>query len=297
MAAANARGARSFVRAVFRTPAAIADEAAGWLVARGALGCAVRESQLTGARRKVVSLEAYFNRLDARELSAMRRAMRSAGMLAASSNGGPPERIVDPGWSTLWMTRFKPLRVGRRFLIVPPWSAARDPRRLTIVIRPGRAFGTGHHPSTAGVLRAIETLCAAHRFRSALDVGTGSGVLAIAMKLLGVDEVMGIDIDRDALANARENAALNNLKRHLKFVDSPPTAVRRRFDLITANILSATLIELAPTLTRLPARDGRLVLGGILEREADAVLKAFRTALRPIAARPHRGWVTLVLSQ
>jgi ribosomal protein L11 methylase PrmA len=237
----------------------MADEAAGYLVARGAVGCAVAQAHKPGARRpSVVSLEAYFDRVTPSELARMDRAMRAAGMVSGASRRPRAARIADPGWSTIWMKRFRPLRIGRRWLILPPWSRERDPARLTVVIKPANAFGTGHHPTTAGVLRAIERLSATRRFRSGLDVGTGSGVLAIAMKLMGIGEVAAVDNDEQALDNARENAALNQVK--LKFSRSPVTALHRRFELIVANILASALIEMAPALTRLLARDGRLVV-------------------------------------
>ena len=111
-----------------------------------------------------------------------------------------------------------------------------------IVIDPGQAFGTGHHPTTYGALGTIEKLCAQRRFEQALDVGTGSGVLAIAMRLLGAGHVTGIDVDALALVNARENAALNSMRGKIRFATTSLARLRRRFDLITANILSSTLI-------------------------------------------------------
>ena len=83
------------------------------------------------------------------------------------------------------MKRFGPFRVGRRILIVPPWKRANQPGRTTIVVQPAQAFGTGHHPTTAGALRALESIVIAHAPKSILDAGTGSGILAIAAALLG----------------------------------------------------------------------------------------------------------------
>src|SRR5579863_6508765 len=169
---------RSYTRAVFRTHAHLADEAAGVLVAGGALGCAVAGMKLPRSREdKTVTLEAYFARISAAELSRLELRMQQAGMLADGArdgHAGGVGRIVDPGWSTLWMRRFGPFRVGRRILIVPPWKRENQRGRTTIVVQPARAFGTGHHPTTAGALRALESLVAAHAPRSILDAGTGS---------------------------------------------------------------------------------------------------------------------------
>src|SRR5208282_1582202 len=193
---------RSYTRASFRTHAHLADEAAGILVAGGAIGCAVAGMKLPRAREdKTVALEAYFDRISATELSRLRLMMERAGMLADAAHDGSVRRIVDPGWSTLWMKRFGPFRVGRRMLIVPPWKRENEPGRTTVVVHPARAFGTGHHPTTAGALRAIESIVAAHAPRSILDAGTGSGVLAIAASLLGKRncEIIAVDIDPTAL--------------------------------------------------------------------------------------------------
>ncbi len=195
------------------------------------------------------------------------------------------------------MDRFEPLRIGRRLLIVPPWNSDIVTRRLKLVINPGQAFGTGHHPTTYGALATVEKLCAARRFEHALDVGTGSGVLAIAMRLMGVGQVSAIDIDALALENARENAMLNSLGGKIRFATTPLARLRRRFDLITANILSSTLIGMASALTRLLASRGRLILGGILNREAAGVLSTYQPRLRCLGVRRDRGWSTLVLAR
>ncbi len=291
---------RSYTRAIFRTHAHLADEAAGILVAGGAIGCAVAGMKLPRAREdKTVALEAYFDRISNTELSRLRLMMAQAGMLADGAVVDGVRRIVDPGWSTLWMKRFGPFRVGRRMLIVPPWKRVHEPGRTTIVVQPARAFGTGHHPTTAGALRAIEYIVSAHAPRSILDAGTGSGVLAIAAALLGKRnaEIIAIDIDPTALENARANARLNGVEKSIRFSSVPLASIHRHFDLIMANILSHTLIELAPHLKRIAAPGGRLILGGFLVDEADEVLRHYRSTLRCLSRKTHRGWTTLVMAR
>ncbi|MGD0672751.1 MAG: 50S ribosomal protein L11 methyltransferase [Candidatus Binatus sp.] len=302
---------RTYTRAIFRTHSHLADEAAGILVAGGAIGCAVAGMKLPRAREdKTVALEAYFDRISTTELSRLRLMMEQAGMLADAARGstgdsvrnGSVRRIVDPGWSTLWMKRFGPFRVGRRMLIVPPWKRENERGRTTVVIQPARAFGTGHHPTTAGALRAIESLIGARAPKSILDAGTGSGVLAIAAALLGMRdglerEIIAIDTDPTALENARFNARLNGVENSIRFSSVPLASIHRHFDLIAANILSHTLIELAPHLKRLVAPAGRLILGGFLADEAGEVLAHYRSPLRCLSRKTHRGWTTAVMAR
>jgi ribosomal protein L11 methyltransferase len=291
---------RSYTRAIFRTHAHLADEAAGILVAGGAIGCAVAGMKLPHAReQKTVALEAYFDAISAADLSRLKFTLDRAGMLADGAGDDGARRIVDPGWSTLWMRRFGPFRVGRRLLIVPPWKREHEPGRTTLVVQPAQAFGTGHHPTTAGALRAIESIVGAHAPRSILDAGTGSGILAIAAALLGKHdgEIIAVDIDPTSLENARANARLNGVEKSIRFSSVPLVSIHRHFDLITANILSGTLIELAPHLKRIVAPGGRLVLGGFLADEADEVLSHYRSPLRCINRKTHRGWTTLVMAR
>jgi ribosomal protein L11 methyltransferase len=274
-------------------------------VAGGAIGCAVAGMKLPRAReQKTVALEAYFDRISATDLSRLKLMMRQAGMLALTDGAvdGAARRIVDPGWSTLWMKRFGPFRVGRRILIVPPWKRESEAGRTTIVIQPARAFGTGHHPTTAGALRAVESIVSTHAPRSILDAGTGSGVLAIAAAMLGrrdgaERDIVAIDVDPTALENARANARLNGVEKSIRFSSVPLASIRRHFDLIVANILSHTLIELAPHLKRIVAPGGRLILGGFLADEADDVLSHYRSPLRCLSRRTHRGWTTIVMAR
>jgi ribosomal protein L11 methyltransferase len=290
---------RTYVRLQFDLPAVAADQAAALLVANRALGCEV--SKIRPVRPaptrtpRHVRLKAYFDRLNAADLKRVRRALESAAMITTVTRL-QTEPLVDPGWATMWMTRFEPFAVGH-FLIVPPWSREHRARHLRLVIQPGQGFGTGHHGSTYGVLLLLDDLCRKRPFARAVDVGTGSGILAIAMSLLGVREITAIDIDPVAIDNARENAQLNHVDEHVRFSLVPITSVRRHFDLIAANILSSTLIEMAPLLRRRLAPEGRLILAGILAREADRVLAAYGPELRCIDRRTDRGWTALVLAR
>ncbi|HLX38476.1 MAG TPA: 50S ribosomal protein L11 methyltransferase [Candidatus Binataceae bacterium] len=284
-----------YLKATFETPAGLADEAAGILVANGALGCAVERGGRAGSRsRRPVKLEAYFTKLQPAKLRAIRRTMRAAGMLTAADHEGLAESISDPGWATMWQERFEPLPIGERFLIVPPWNRAQASGRISITLLPGQAFGTGHHPTTSDALKAIEQITQRHKITRALDVGTGSGILALAMARLEVSKIIAIDVDGIALDNARENAELNSLGKRISFSTTPVSDVRGKFDLAVANILSKTLIAIAPDLTRRVAVGGHLVLGGILTREVKSMALHYRD-LELVDTFVSKGWATMML--
>ena len=286
----------TYAKATFRVPAVMADEIAGFLISRGALGCAVAEMEKPRQRpHRILTLEAYFPIANGRQVSGLYAAMRHGGMLAARSRARKPKKIKDPGWATKWQERFKPFQVGKEFLIVPPWDQKRIAGRISITIAPGFGFGTGRHPSTAGALRAIEKLFAQRSHETALDVGTGSGVLAFAMAARNA-RVTAIDIDRQALENARQNAKLNTTAAGIRFSATPLARVAGRFDLIAANILSTVLTRMAPMLRRRLKPKGRLVLSGILTSEVSQVLAAYR-GLRTVAINRSRGWATLVMAK
>jgi ribosomal protein L11 methyltransferase len=288
---------KTYSSITFPVLAAMADEAAGILVGNGALGCDVSKPPIMtkhGPDAKAqVMLRAYFEHVSPATVTRLRKILKDTGMLSADALL-PASRIEDPGWATMWQARFAPLPIGKRFLIVPPWRNERDPARVRIVIRPGQAFGTGHHASTSGTLMALEDLCSAGRMDQALDIGTGSGILAIAMAKLGVSQVLALDIDSTALANAVENARLNCVARRIQFSDAPVNAIRRKFPLITANILSSTLIRMAPELKARLRRGGRLVLAGILRREAASVAAAYLPDLTHVGEHNIGAWTALV---
>jgi ribosomal protein L11 methyltransferase len=292
--------ARTYVMLAFQVPPRMADDAAGILIADGALGCEVSKmrprSQRPVSRSSPVRLCAYFERITSATVNRLQSRLRAAGMLANQST--PEHRVlVDPGWATIWQGRFAPLRIGRQFLIVPPWQRSNDPDRIELMIRPGQAFGTGHHPSTSGTLAALERICSTRHFARALDVGCGSGILAIAMVKLGVTEVTAIDTDMTALANARENAKLNRVSGKIQFSTTPPDTLRGHFGLIAANILSSTLIRMAPDLKARLCHHGLLVLAGILQREAQSVANAYVPELSWVGSHNVRAWTTLIFEK
>ena len=176
--------------------------------------------------------------------------------------------VKSEDWSTSWKANFKPLRIGRRLLIVPSWEQAEaGPDDIVLSLDPGMAFGTGGHETTRLCLEQLEKvlLCrpSAHP-ASVLDLGTGSGILAMAAARLGAGSVCAVDIDPEAVEVARENMAINGLAERIECSTAPLETLDGTFDVILANILAEELVRLAPKLTSRLACGGVLILSGIL---------------------------------
>ena len=204
--------------------------------------------------------------------------------------------IAEQDWVRLTQSQFEPIPIGDRLLITPSWhaDAAQAPSnlgRLCIELDPGLAFGTGSHPTTRLCLEWLEQHL--NGGESVIDYGCGSGILAIAAARLGAKSVIAIDIDAQALtstqANARANPPTDQLIEIRSTEDPRPKAV----EIVVANILSMPLKLLAPVLIDLVQPGGRLVLSGVLERQANDVASAYapRIALSVVAQRD--GWVCL----
>jgi ribosomal protein L11 methyltransferase len=202
--------------------------------------------------------------------------LRSLGF-TVESHGTELIPLKDEAWASAWQQSFPPREVGRRLLVVPPWLEA-SPRtgavdRLTVIIEPGRAFGTGHHGTTEGCLALLEEALAAAPASPVLDIGTGTGILAIAALKLGVPAAVAIDIDPDAVAAAQVNGGRNRCV-GLTVRLAEPRDIRERFPLVLANLLTHAHVALAPEYARLVAPGGSLVLGGMLEHEDDRAGRA-----------------------
>ena len=182
------------------------------------------------------------------------------------------EDVVERDWSLEWKKQIKSVTVGRLW-VGPPWERDSAPSdKVRLFIEPKMAFGTGDHPTTKLCLAAIDEFLAANPGASVLDVGTGTGVLAMAAKKLGAARTVATDNDPVAVELAIECSKENGIE-GLELSTRPLDAVTGRFDLVVANILANTLIELAPKLAKKVA--GRLVLAGVLTPQADEVTAAF----------------------
>jgi ribosomal protein L11 methyltransferase len=199
-------------------------------------------------------------------------------------------------WIARFRESFRAFDQGA-FRIVPAWAPeAAAAGRHRLVVDPGQAFGTGTHESTRLSLAALETLCAGRPPRRVLDVGTGSGILAIAARLLGARVAVGIEIDPDALPAARDHAMLNDLDVHFVRGDGARCVRPVSFDAVLANIAAPLLIERAGELAAACRPGGDLVLAGILGVDAASVRDAFAGyAAGPIDIRADGEWAALVL--
>jgi ribosomal protein L11 methyltransferase len=196
-----------------------------------------------------------------------------------------------------------PVDVGR-FVVHGSHDRARvRANRIGIEIEAALAFGTGHHGSTRGCLLALDRIVKSRRPRSALDIGTGTGVLAIAAARSLRRPVLASDIDRRAVTTARENARLNRARAYIEIVHRAGLRAQRfrqgaPFDLIFANILLEPLQQLATPMARLVARNGQVVLSGLLLSQAGPALASYRARGLVLVRRIRlEGWATLVLAR
>ncbi len=202
------------------------------------------------------------------------------------------EQLQDQVWERAWMADFQPMRFGQRLWICPSWAEPPDPAGVVLALDPGLAFGTGTHPTTALCLEWLDSQplqdC------TVIDYGCGSGILGIAALLLGARQVIAVDNDPQALIATRDNAERNHITPERLITCLPGQLPENCVaDVMVANILAGPLQSLAPLLTELTHRGGRIALSGILAEQAEAVAAAYRPAfaLNPIARR--EDWVRI----
>ena len=278
------------------------DAVSNFLLERGSLGVIEGECDPAAPRAPTTTVQAFFtaDSPGAALRSALGRYLNQLSELFPQLDLSHRVRLSEIGsqaWQDQWREHFRPLEVGSRFLVMPPWeSAPAQSQRHCLVINPSMAFGTGHHATTRGCLETIEALCLAHGTpRRALDVGTGSGILSIALARLGCPEIWATDTDPIALTEARKNLAANRISAGVRLSGQAVESLSVTFPLIVANLFAHTLIELAASLTRAAARGGHLILSGIQPEQAADVEAAFSApAWREQARLVADEWVTLV---
>jgi ribosomal protein L11 methyltransferase len=208
----------------------------------------------------------------------------------------PQEKIVEEqDWVRLTQSQFAPIQIGERIWVVPSWhEAPTDPNAICLAVDPGLAFGTGSHPTTHLCLLWLEQNTQLQN-QSLLDYGCGSGILAIAAAKLGCNPVVGTDIDPQAMVAARSNAEINNTT--IRFVlpneNAPELAADAKYDIVMANILANPLQVLAPALVNKIRPGGKIVLSGVLERQAEEVIATYSQWLKLSVWKESEGWVCL----
>lgn len=284
----------SWLHLTVHTSAACLDAVANFLMESGSAGVVFK-------RRAV---EAYFP--NDRDAPALKRVIHGFVVNVAKLQGRASKprvtwRVAQPeNWQNGWKRFIRPSRVGKQFWVTPPWLTPPKFRtRQVITIEPGMAFGTGTHATTRGCLEFIEQVAAllpAAKF-TALDIGTGSAILAIALAKLGAKRVWAIDNDPVAIEVARENLLINRVADQVALSGAPLGRLKKTFPLVVGNITAETIVELAGAIAPRVAPGGYLILSGILYDKAAVVLRAFAPRFQPVKRKRAREWVTLLLQR
>lgn len=240
----------------------------------------------------------------------LERALWPLQMIARKSGLTPPtlqyKPLADVNWMEQWRSRYRPLRVGRRLLILPAWLQPElTSNDVPVLIDPGQAFGTGTHPTTQMCLAAIEDYL--QPGDTILDLGCGSGILSIAALKLGANRAYGFDTDANTIREAYNNARANSVTDRLLLAQGSVAAVRRRanYSLVVVNILSSVIIRfLEEGLTETIAHGGIMILSGMLSEQVPEVLAAIQATDTVLLARKiardgdsqDSKWVTLIVS-
>ena len=226
-------------------------------------------------------------------------ALAAAGRIVGQELAPVTGTIPDEDWKFSYRKHFKVEVISPRLVVRPPWeSVAPVPGQKVLTLDPGIAFGTGQHPTTRACLDAIDALAAEDAGRTFLDVGCGSGILAIAAALEGFREVRGFDNDPDAVRNANENAAANGLGALFFEGDLSAPDVTAPADVVAANVLAPVLVRFAREVGAFVNPGGRLILSGILDEQYGEVRDAYAAlGFAEISSRLIGEWRTGLFSR
>jgi len=282
----------SWLQLSLRADPSVLDAVANFLIERGSPGVVIKKNEV----------QAYFPH--GRDSVAVRRDVGRflRGMQRVSLPSFvelPRWRILkERNWNSAWRRFFRPQRVGRQFLVSPPWITPRLGQRNLIAIEPGMAFGTGTHATTRGCIEFIERIAASFRGSEfvALDVGTGSGILSIALAKLGAKSVLALDNDPVALKVARENLSSNGVEKKVRLSTTNVSRLRKSFPVVVANLTAETILDLATALQKKVAAKGFLILSGIIKPKERTVTARFtKDGFRIVRRKGEKEWVTLLL--
>ncbi len=280
-------------------PARMQEEAATYLTEFSGRGVILEEE---GAPAGGIIIRAYFrpDEFGSFQQTELQDYLRRLGGHNLVPLGLEWRIVAEEDWAEAWKAHFKPLKVTPRLVITAPWEDYQPgPGETVITIYPGMAFGTGRHPSTLLCLRALEEvwerpLPPADRLWQVLDVGTGTGILALAAARLGAG-VLAIDIDPEAVAAALENVRLNNLLDRILVEETPLAHLRQKFALILANITTPDLLHLVEALTGRLLSEGVLIISGFLEEDAPVLeTRYLAQGLQKVGYLTEEDWGALI---
>ncbi len=222
-----------------------------------------------------------------------------AALLAALAHAGIDtsscsiRELEETDWATAWQKDWQAMAIGESLWVRPSFCAAAPADKIDIVLDPGMAFGTGTHATTRLCLQAIERICRSRSVSSLLDMGAGSGILAIAALKLGVASALAIDLAEESVEACHANARMNGVQLDVQLADHPPAA---RFDLVVANILAGPLIDMAPALAACATHT--LVLSGLLVEQIDGVQQAYAAQGLMLQEQQKEGeWAALIMQR
>ncbi len=249
------------------------------------------EPELLEKPRDVVIIHIYLEpgAQPAETLAAIEARMEAAGIAYTVETEG----VEQEDWQNGWRKYYHPLEIGRRLAVVPSWQEY-DTDRVKLLLDPGLAFGTGGHETTSLCMEALDELVQGGE--RMLDIGTGSGILAIAALKLGAASAEGVDIDPVAVRTAVENAALNGVESRFRgLVGDLSDQASGTYQIVTANIVANAIISLSPAVPGLLAAGGHFIASGIIDTRADEVEAALMAAGLAVKERKEkRGWVCFV---
>ena len=249
------------------------------------------EQELLDKPRDVVIVHMYLapDENPAEVLPLFRQRLDDAGVEYTLNTEG----VEQEDWQNAWKQYYHAMDIGRRLAIVPGWEEY-DTDRTVITMDPGMAFGTGTHETTSLCLETLDELVQGGE--RMLDIGTGSGILAIAALKLGAKEAEGVDIDPMCVRTAGENARSNGVAEKLTvLVGDLSDKASGVYDIITANIVAAAILSLAPAVPALMAPGAKFIASGIIDERRDEVLNGLKAAgLRPVQVKEKRGWVCII---
>lgn len=249
------------------------------------------EQELLDKPRDIVIVHMYLapDENPAEVLPLFRERLDAAGIDYQLNTAG----VEQEDWQNAWKQYYHAMEIGRRLAIVPGWETY-ETDRTVITMDPGMAFGTGTHETTSLCLETLDELVKGGE--RVLDIGTGSGILAIAALKLGAARAEGVDIDPMCVRTAGENAQRNGVAdRFTVLVGDLSDKASGTYDLITANIVAAAILSLAPAVPALMKDGGQFIASGIIDERREEVLAGLEAAgLRPLEVKEKRGWVCIL---